>query len=301
MENNTEESQTGFRSGFVNIVGRPNVGKSTLTNALMGEKLSIVTSKAQTTRHRIMGIWNEPDFQVVYSDTPGILKPSYKLHEAMMDFVTGSLEDADLVLFVADIYDKEMDESILRRINTIEVPLILVINKTDLVKANELEDTKNFWYSKLRPKACFYISALKGDGLQDLKNAIVSEMPVHPPYFDTEEYTNRTERFFASEIVREKIFKQYKEEIPYCTEVVIEGYKEKDDIIVISCTILVERDTQKSIVIGKGGEAIKKLGIAARQDLEAFLGKKVFLEQQVKVEPDWRSKANVLHKLGYQG
>ncbi len=267
----------------------------------MGEKLSIVTSKAQTTRHRIMGMWNGPDFQVVYSDTPGILKPAYELHKAMMDFVTGSLEDADLVLFVADIYDKEIEENILRRINKLEVPLLLVINKTDLVKANELEETKSFWYSKLRPQACYYTSALQGSGIEELKSAILKEMPVHPPFFNTEDYTNRTERFFASEIIREKIFLQYKEEIPYCSEVIIQGFKEKEDIIVISCLILVERDTQKSILIGKGGEAIKKLGVAARKELEEFLGKKVFLEQSVKVEPDWRSKTHMLNKLGYQG
>jgi GTP-binding protein Era len=300
MENELRQS-ADFKSGFVNIVGRPNVGKSTLTNALMGEKLSIVTSKAQTTRHRIMGIWNGPDFQVVYSDTPGILKPAYELHKAMMDFVTGSLEDADLVLFVADIYDKEMEETILRRINRLDVPLILVINKTDLVKGNEIEETRDFWYSKLRPQACFTVSALQGDGLEELKSAILKEIPCHPPYFSTEEYTNRTERFFASEIIREKIFLQYKEEIPYCSEVIIEGFKEKEDIVVISCLILVERDTQKGILIGKGGESIKKLGVSARKELEEFLGKKVFLEQSVKVEPDWRSKTNVLNKLGYQG
>jgi len=301
MEETSETQYTNFKSGFVNIVGRPNVGKSTLMNALMGEKLSIVTSKAQTTRHRIMGIWNGPEFQVVYSDTPGILKPAYKLHEAMMDFVTGSLEDADLVLFVADIYDKEIDGNILRRINAIDAPLILVVNKTDLVKANELEETRNYWFGKLRPKACYYISALQGTGIEELKAAIMAEMPLHPPFFDTEEYTNRTERFFASEIIREKIFQQYKEEIPYCSEVIIQGFKEKEDIIVISALILVERDTQKGIVIGKSGESIKKLGTSARKDLEEFLGKKVFLEQSVKVEADWRSKAHVLHKLGYQG
>lgn len=248
-----------------------------------------------------MGIWNGPAFQVVYSDTPGILKPAYELHKAMMDFVTGSLEDADLVLFVADIYDKEMDETILRRINALTVPLILVINKLDLVKANEIEETRNFWYSKLRPKACYTISALKEEGITELKEAVLSEMPQHPPFFDTEEYTNKTERFFASEIIREKIFTQYKEEIPYCSEVIIQGFKEKDDIIVISALILVERDNQKGILIGKGGESLKKLGINARKDLEEFLGKKVFLEQSVKVEPDWRSKSNVLNRLGYHG
>ena len=289
-----------FKAGFVNIIGRPNVGKSTLVNALMGEKLSIVTAKAQTTRHRIMGIWNEPNFQVAYSDTPGILKPAYQLHQAMMDFVTGSLEDADLLLFVADIFEREIDETILKRINRVEVPLILVINKTDLVKANEVEETRLHWYSKLRPKACFEISALNKTGLTELKDAIVEYIPVHPPYFDTEEYTNRTERFFASEILREKIFLLYKEEVPYCSEVIIQGFKEKEDIIVISCLIIVERDTQKGIIIGKNGDSIKKLGIMARKDLELFFNKKVFLEQSVKVEPNWRSKSNVLNRLGYQ-
>ncbi len=297
----SELNPKDFKAGFVNIIGRPNVGKSTLVNALMGEKLSIVTSKAQTTRHRIMGIWNEPNFQVAYSDTPGILKPAYQLHQAMMDFVTGSLEDADLLLFVADIFEREIDETILKRINRVEVPLILVINKTDLVKANEVEETRLHWYSKLRPKACFEISALNKTGLTELKEAIVEYIPVHPPYFDTEEYTNRTERFFASEILREKIFLLYKEEVPYCSEVIIQGFKEKEDIIVISCLIIVERDTQKGIIIGKNGDSIKKLGIMARKDLELFFNKKVFLEQSVKVEPDWRSKSNVLNRLGYQG
>ena len=298
-----QELQPDFKSGFVNIVGKPNVGKSTLVNALMGERLSIVTSKAQTTRHRIMGIWNDPNFQVAYSDTPGILKPAYPLHKAMMDFVTGSLEDADLVIFVADIFERDIDETILRRINTVEAPLILVINKTDLAKPdqNQIEETRLHWYSVLRPKACFEISALNKVGVDELKTAILDYIPVHPPYFDQENYTNRTERFFASEIIREKIFVQYKEEIPYCSEVVIDGFKEKEDIIVITANILVERDTQKGIIIGQGGDAIKKLGIAARKDLEDFFGKKVFLEQQVKVEPDWRSKVNVLNKLGYQG
>ncbi|MBC7391208.1 MAG: GTPase Era [Opitutaceae bacterium] len=297
----SESISKDFKAGFVNIIGRPNVGKSTLVNALMGEKLSIVTAKAQTTRHRIMGIWNEPNFQVAYSDTPGILKPAYQLHKAMMDFVTGSLEDADLLVFVADIFEREIDETILKRINRVEVPLILVINKTDLVKANEVEETRLHWYSKLRPKACFEISALNKTGLTELKEAIVEYIPVHPPYFDTEEYTNRTERFFASEILREKIFLLYKEEVPYCSEVIIQGFKEKEDIIVISCLIIVERDTQKGIIIGKNGDSIKKLGIMARKDLELFFNKKVFLEQSVKVEPDWRSKSNVLNRLGYQG
>lgn len=298
-----EEPTTDFKAGFVNIVGRPNVGKSTLANALMGEKLSIVTSKAQTTRHRIMGIWNGPNFQVIYSDTPGILKPAYQLHQAMMDFVTGSLEDADLIVFVADLFEREIDETILKRINKSDAPLILVINKIDLAKPdlNQIEETRLYWYGLLRPKACFQISALNHVGLDELKTAILEYVPQHPPYFDTEDYTNRTERFFASEIVREKIFVQYKEEIPYCTEVIIQGFKEKDDIIVISVLILVERDTQKGIIIGKGGESIKKLGIAARKDLEAFFNKQVFLEQSVKVEPDWRSKSHILNKLGYQG
>ena len=295
------ETSPDFKAGFVNIIGRPNVGKSALVNALMGERLSIVTSKAQTTRHRIMGIWNEPNFQVAYSDTPGILKPAYPLHQAMMDFVTGSLEDADLLIFVADIFEKEIDPTILKRINKAEVPLILVINKTDLVKANEVEETRQHWYGILRPKEWFAISALNKVGVDELKAAILNYIPKHPPYFDTEEYTNRTERFFASEIIREKIFLQYKEEIPYCSEVVIEGFKEKEDMIVINALILVERDTQKGILIGKAGDAIKKLGIAARKDLEDFFGKKVFLEQNVKVSPDWRSKVNLLNKLGYQG
>ncbi|MBY0424467.1 MAG: GTPase Era [Cytophagales bacterium] len=287
------------RAGFVSIIGRPNVGKSTLMNALLGEKLSIVTPKAQTTRHRIFGILNGADYQVVYSDTPGILKPKYELHHNMMRFVTSSLEDADLVMVVTDTTEAPYEDDTFSKIQRSDSPVYLVINKIDLAQEDNFAERLKQWESILQPQAIFFISALKGTNTEQLLSAIVEKMPVHPPYFEKEDLSDRSERFFASEIIREKIFELYSDEIPYSCEVLIEDFKEKPDIIVIRASILVERDSQRPILIGKEGRSIKKLGISARESLEKFLDKKVYLETQIKVEPDWRNKGNLLQRFGY--
>ncbi|MFN3405585.1 MAG: GTPase Era [Cytophagaceae bacterium] len=289
------------KAGFVSIIGKPNVGKSTLMNALVGEKLSIITSKAQTTRHRIMGILNGEDFQIVYSDTPGILQPKYELHRSMMRFVSHSLEDADVILFVTDIFENAEElEEILPRIKRSEAPVILVLNKIDLVKnEQELFAKIDFWKNLIQPKEVIPVSALEKLNLISLYTNLLEFLPYHPPYFPKDELTDRPERFFAAEIVREKIFTNYKKEIPYSCEVIITDFKEEPDIIRMRASILVERDSQKGILIGHKGEALKKTGTEARLSMEEFFGKKVFLETHVKVEPDWRSKENKLKNLGY--
>jgi GTP-binding protein Era len=303
VENNNTELRN-HRAGFVSIVGRPNVGKSTLMNVLVGERMSIITSKAQTTRHRIIGILNgkheEIPFQLVYSDTPGVIKPSYKLHDSMMTFVKGSLEDADVVLFVVEIGEKAAEHEVLPLLKRTEAPVVLVLNKIDLSNEEEVKQKMQEWDNEIHPAAIIPISALEKANIGTLFDAIVTRLPFHPPYFDEDELTDKPERFFASEIIREKIFLNYRQEIPYSSEVVITEFKDKDDIIVIRAEILVERKSQKGIIIGEKGEMLKKVGTQARQDLEDFFGKKVFLEQHVKVEPDWRSKENKLRQLGYQ-
>ncbi|RDB03742.1 GTPase Era [Runella aurantiaca] len=304
-ENIEVYNNPNHRAGFVSIVGKPNVGKSTLMNVLVGEKMSIITSKAQTTRHRIMGILNGVhegvDFQLVYSDTPGIIKPQYKLHESMMDFVQGSLEDADVVLFVTDIFEKHDDEEVLERLAKTEGAVILIINKTDLATEEQINEKIAFWKEKLFTAAIIPISALKQEGINTLFTAIMECLPVHPPYFPKDELTDKPERFFAAEIIREKVFLNYKKEIPYSTEIIVEEFKDKKDILVIRAVILVERQSQKGIIIGDKGTMLKKIGSAARADLEQFFGKKVFLEQYVKVEPDWRNKVQKLKQFGYEG
>lgn len=303
-ENILPQVSPNHRAGFISIVGKPNVGKSTLMNVLVGEKLSIITSKAQTTRHRIMGILNGvhegTDFQLVYSDTPGIIKPQYKLHESMMDFVQGSLEDADIVLFVVDIFEKHDEEDVLQRLARTEGAVILVLNKTDLATPEQIEEKIAFWKEKLFTAAIIPISALKEEGIDKLFGAIMEYLPVHPPYFPKDELTDKPERFFAAEIIREKVFLNYKKEVPYSTEILIEEFKEKKDIIVIRAVILVERQSQKGIIIGDKGSMLKKIGVAAREEMEQFFGKKVFLEQYVKVEPDWRNKIQKLKQFGYE-
>ncbi|MFN3380361.1 MAG: GTPase Era [Runella zeae] len=303
-ENILPQVSPNHRAGFISIVGKPNVGKSTLMNVLVGEKLSIITSKAQTTRHRIMGILNGvhegTDFQLVYSDTPGIIKPQYKLHESMMDFVQGSLEDADIVLFVVDIFEKHDEEDVLQRLARTEGAVILVLNKTDLATPEQIEEKIAFWKEKLFTAAIIPISALKEEGIDKLFGVIMEYLPVHPPYFPKDELTDKPERFFAAEIIREKVFLNYKKEVPYSTEIVIEEFKEKKDIIVIRAVILVERQSQKGIIIGDKGSMLKKIGVAAREEMEQFFGKKVFLEQYVKVEPDWRNKIQKLKQFGYE-
>ena len=269
-------------------------------NQLVGEKLSIITSKAQTTRHRILGILNGDDFQVVYSDTPGILNPKYELHQSMMNFVSSSLEDADLILFVTDLYEKYDDEGYIKKIAESKTPKILVMNKVDLAKGSQAEDKAAYWEPIVKPKDVMYVSALNGTGIPELFGKILEHLPTHPPFYPKDVLTDRPERFFAAEIVREKIFLNYKKEVPYSTEVVITEFKETEAIIHIRAEIYVERATQRAILLGHKGERIKKVGIEARHDMEAFFGKQVFLAQYIKVEPDWRAKSDKLSRFGYK-
>jgi GTPase len=298
-----ENAPPAFRAGFVSIIGRPNVGKSTLMNVLVGEKLSIITSKAQTTRHRIMGILNGTHegapFQLIYSDTPGVVTPAYKLHDSMMTFVKGSLEDADVVLFVTEIGEKPTDHEVLPLLKRTDAPVVLVLNKIDLSDEATVNAKMEEWQEAVQPAAIIPISALLNANVQTLFNAVVTRLPDHPPYFSEDELTDKPERFFASEIIREKIFLNYRQEIPYSSEVVVTEFKEKEEIIVIRAEIMVERKSQKGILIGDKGSMMKKVGTQARQDLEMFFGKKVFLETFVKVEPNWRSKDDKLRQFGY--
>lgn len=292
-------SSSIFKAGFVSIVGKPNVGKSTLMNRLVGEPVSIISAKAQTTRHRIMGIINGNDYQIVYSDTPGILEPKYSLHEAMMSYVKVSLEDADLILLVVGVDDKFEPELFKTFVHT-KVPLLLVINKIDLAKGSQVEDKIKYWRESLSTITdVIVVSAKSGTNTDALLPKILEYIPVHPAYFPQDEYTDRSERFFASEIIREKIFLNYEQEIPYSCEVAIESFKEEAEIIRVSAVIYVERDSQKGIVIGKGGSLLKKVGTEARKDMEAFFGKKIFLETFVKVADNWRKEKNRLRQFGY--
>jgi len=306
MTENVENSTPfrNHRAGFVSIIGKPNVGKSTLMNVLVGEKMSIITSKAQTTRHRIMGILNgkheDIPFQLVYSDTPGVVKPAYKLHDSMMTFVKGSLEDADVVLFVTEVGEKASNHEVIPLLERTQSPVIVVLNKIDLSSDEEVKRKMDEWEAEIQPAAIIPISALHSANIQTLFDAVITRLPFHPPYFDEDELTDKPERFFASEIVREKIFLNYRQEIPYSSEVVISEFKERDDMIVIRAEILVERKSQKGIIIGEKGEMLKKIGTQAREDMEAFFGKKVFLEQYVKVEPEWRSNERKLRQFGYE-
>jgi len=289
------------RSGFVNILGNPNVGKSTIMNALVGEKLSIITSKAQTTRHRIMGIVNGDDFQIVYSDTPGILKPKYKLQESMMTFVNIALTDADIILYVTDVTEKTIDETgYSAKILESGIPVIVAINKIDLSNQQDLERIAGFWEKKFPGSPIIPVSALKVFNLDTLLNAVVSKLPEGAPYFPKDQLTDKYERFFASEIIREKILMNYQKEIPYSAEVEIESFKEEESIIRIRALIHITRESQKGIVIGHKGEKLKKTGTEARLDMEEFFGKKVFLELYVKVTKDWRDKPQELKRFGYR-
>lgn len=293
-------SENTHKAGFVNIVGKPNVGKSTLMNVLVGERLSIISSKAQTTRHRIMGLINEEDYQVVFSDTPGMLKPKYELQKNMMSFVNISLEDADVILFVTDLFETDEEiEGVIEKINQSGVPVLLVINKIDLSKENQLEQVTAYWTDRIKAATVIPISATEGFNTERILQEILDRLPFHPPYYDKQELTDRPERFFASEIIREKIFLNYKKEIPYSTEVAIVDFYEENDLIRIRAEIYVERDSQKGILIGQGGKALKKVGIQAREELEKFFGKKIFLETHVKVEDNWRKNKNKLRKFGY--
>ena len=289
------------KSGFVNIIGNPNVGKSTLMNALVGERLSIITSKAQTTRHRIMGIVSGEDFQIVYSDTPGILKPSYKLQESMMKFVTGALTDADIILYVTDTVEQsDRAAEILGRIRQSGIPTIVVINKIDLSNPAALEALVTKWHDTLPEAEIVPVSAKERFNIDGLFRTILDRLPEGPAFYPKDTLTDKTLRFFASEIIREKILRFYDKEIPYCCEIEIESYKEEPAIDRIAATIYVARESQKGIVIGHKGEKLKKVGQAAREDLEQFLGKKVFLQLFVKVSEDWRNSDRQLRRFGYE-
>jgi GTPase len=286
------------KSGFVSIVGKPNVGKSSLMNKLVGENLSIITSKAQTTRHRIMGILNGEDFQIVYSDTPGILEPKYQLHEAMMGYVKVSLEDADLILLIVELGEK-YDEQLFATFKTLTTPILLVINKVDLAVGSQVIDKIAYWREHVKAEEIIAVSALKEINIDQLLPTIKKYLPEHPGYYPKDDLTDRSERFFAAEMVREKIFTNYDQEIPYSSAVSIESFKEEEAIIKIRATIYVERDSQKGILIGKGGSSLKKVGTEARESMEAFFGKKVFLETHVKVADNWRKETLKLKHFGY--
>ena len=289
------------KSGFVNIIGNPNVGKSTLMNALVGEKLSIITSKAQTTRHRIMGIVSSEDFQIVYSDTPGILKPSYKLQESMMKFVTGAVADADVILYVTDTVERgERSAEIIDRIRQSGVPAIVVINKIDLTTPEALEALVDKWQGELPEARIVPASAKENFNIEGLFKTILDLLPEGPAFYPKDTLTDKTLRFFASEIIREKILRFYDKEIPYCCEIENESYKEEPAIDRIAATIYVARDSQKGILIGHKGEKLKRVGQAAREDMEQFLGKKVFLQLFVKVNDDWRNNERQLRRFGYE-
>ena len=288
------------KSGFVNIIGSPNVGKSTLMNQLVGENLSIITSKMQTTRHRIMGMVNEENYQIVFSDTPGIIDPAYRLHVNMMKLVSEALKDADVILMVTDIYEDptKMEERLIQ-INQMTVPTLLLLNKIDQSEQKTLEKLVNQWKIKLPKAEILPISALHNMSLEFIFPKIVEWLPENPPYFDKDQLTNKSMRFFVSEIIREKILKIYQKEVPYSCEVTVEEYKEEKKIVRIRANIIVSRTSQKSIVIGHQGKKIKKLGIESRTDIESFISKKVHLELFVKVDKDWRDKEGKLKKYGY--
>ncbi len=288
------------KSGFVNIVGNPNVGKSTLMNALVGERISIITSKAQTTRHRILGIVNGEDFQIVYSDTPGVLKPNYRLQESMLNFSRSALTDADVLLYVTDVFDSyEKNEDFVEKVKLNPAPLLLIINKIDLINQEKLEVLVEKW-KNLLPRAEIYpVSAIEKFNIDSLFTRIKALLPESPAFFDKDQLTDKPARFFVTEIIREKILMNYEKEIPYSVEVEVEQFEEDDRLIRINAVIYVERDSQKGIVIGHGGKSLKKVGTEARKDMEVFFEKKVFLELFVKVEKDWRNKDIKLKGFGY--
>lgn len=289
------------KSGFVNIVGNPNVGKSTLMNLLVGEKISIITSKAQTTRHRILGIVNTDEYQIVYSDTPGVLRPNYKLQESMLGFSESALNDADVLLYMTDVVEKTgKNEQFLSKVQRVDVPVLLLINKIDQTNQEDLIKLVEEWKTLLPNAEIYPISALNKFNVDVIKKRILDLIPESPPYFEKDALTDRPARFFVTEIIREKILLYYQKEIPYSVEVVVEEFKEEQKIINIRALIIAERATQKGIIIGHQGKALKKVGMMARKDLEIFFGKKIFLEMYVKVEKDWRSRDNLLKSFGYK-
>lgn len=295
-------SEGGYKSGFVNLVGNPNVGKSTLMNKLVGDKISIITNKAQTTRHRIIGIVNKPEVQVVYSDTPGVVDPAYKMQEQMLGFSKSALGDADVLLYVTDVIEEpKKHKAFLADVRELQVPVLVLINKADLSTPEKLEELVETWKSLL-PNALevLPVAALHGAGIAYIAERVEALLPDSPPYFEEDALTDRPARFFVSEIIREKVFLYYQKEIPYATEVVVQEFKEEENLIRIAANIFVERESQKGILIGHKGAAIKKLGTMARQDIERFFDKKVFLQLFVKVEKEWRSSDKMLRNFGYK-
>jgi len=289
------------KSGFVNIIGNPNVGKSTFLNAVVGEELAITTPKAQTTRHRILGIVNGEDYQVIFSDTPGIIKPAYEMQEAMMDFVKESFEDADILLYMVEAGEKDLkNEAFFQKISQAKVPVLLLINKVDTTDQEKLEEMINYWQQKVPNAEIFPVSALHGFGVDQVLKRILELLPESPPYFAKDQLTDKTERFIVNEKIREKILKHYKKEIPYSVEIDTEEFKEEGDRIRIRSIIYVERDSQKGIIIGHKGAGLKRIGTEARKDLEKFFGKKIYLELYVKVNKDWRKKDEQLRRFGYK-
>ncbi|MCX2679405.1 GTPase Era [Galbibacter sp. EGI 63066] len=288
------------KAGFVNIIGNPNVGKSTLMNAFIGEKLSIITSKAQTTRHRIFGIVNGDDFQVVFSDTPGIIKPAYELQQSMMDFVKSAFEDADVLIYMVEIGEKELkDENFFKKIANSKIPVLLLLNKIDISSQEVLEEQVQLWKGKVPNAEIYPISALQNFNIDTVFNRILELLPDSPPFYPKDQITDKPERFFVNEIVREKILLNYKKEIPYAVEVETEEFLEDEEIIRIRSVIMVERDSQKGIIIGHKGAALKRVGMQARADMEKFFGKQVHIEIYVKVNKNWRSNQNQLKRFGY--
>ena len=289
------------KSGFVNIIGNPNVGKSTLMNRLVGQRISIITSKAQTTRHRILGIVNTEDMQIVYSDTPGVLQPNYKLQQSMLNFSQSALSDADVLLYMTDVVEKlDKNEAFLQKVQQAQCPVFLLINKIDLIDQSALEQLVEQWHELLPEAEIIPLSALSNFNIEPIKKRVVELLPASPPYFEKDALTDRPARFFVTEMIREKILLYYQKEIPYATEVVVEHFEESTDKIHIKAVIIVERETQKGIIIGHQGQALKKVGTMARKDMELFFEKKIFLEMFVKVEKDWRNRDNMLKAFGYQ-
>jgi GTPase len=297
-----KERKVEHKAGFVNIIGNPNVGKSTLMNAFVGEKLSIITSKAQTTRHRILGIVNGDDFQMILSDTPGIIKPAYELQSSMMDFVKSAFEDADVLLYMVEIGEKALkDESFFKKIQNSKIPVLLLLNKIDKSDQKMLEEQMQYWQEQLPSAEIHPISALENFNVTEVFNRILELLPEAPPFYPKDQITDKPERFFVNETIREKILLHYKKEIPYSVEVETEEFLEDEDIIRIRSVIMVERDTQKGIIIGHKGSAIKKVGVEARKDLEKFFAKQVHIELYVKVNKNWRSNSQQLRRFGYNG
>ena len=289
------------KAGFVNIIGNPNVGKSTLMNALLGYKLSIISNKAQTTRHRILGILNEKEYQIVFSDTPGVIKPAYKMQETMMNFVYSALQDADVLIYMIEVGEKELkDQKLFKRLKEINLPLIILLNKIDLVEQDFVKQEIKRWSTLLPDADLLPISALNNFNLDKIKSKLVDLLPISPPYYDKQAITNRSERFFVEEIIREKILKHYKKEVPYSVEIEVQEFFEEKDIIKIRAVIYVMRETQKGIIIGHQGLGLKRIGSEARKDIEKMLDKKVFLVTPVKVKKNWRDDQKQLKKFGYE-